>query len=52
MHRVSIERSLDLHDFQPHEIPDVFTEYVAASFADLRIVHGLGTGAQRSIVQK
>ena len=54
-HRIPIESSLDLHAFQPRDIPGVVDEYVTAAAAaglpDVRIVHGRGTGVQRGIVQ-
>ncbi len=55
MHRVPIERELDLHAFAPRDIPSVVEEYVraaaAAGFRDVRLIHGRGRGVQRGIVQ-
>jgi DNA-nicking Smr family endonuclease len=55
MHRIPIEREIDLHAFAPHDIPSVVEEYVTAAaeagHADVRIVHGRGRGVQRAIVQ-
>ena len=55
MHRVPIEDSLDLHAFQPRDIPSVVEEYVRAAheagFREVRLIHGRGTGVQRGIVQ-
>ena len=55
VHRLPIEPEIDLHTFQPRDIPSVVEEYInAASEAGLRevrIVHGRGRGIQRGIVQ-
>ena len=54
-HRLPIESEIDLHTFQPRDIPSVVREYInAASEAgvrEVRIVHGRGKGIQRGIVQ-
>ncbi len=54
-HRIPIEGSLDLHAFQPRDIPSVVEEYVRAAheagLREVRLVHGRGTGVQRGIVQ-
>jgi DNA-nicking Smr family endonuclease len=56
MHRVPIEASLDLHAFQPRDIPSVVEEYVNAAhqagLREVRLIHGRGKGIQRGIVQK
>jgi DNA-nicking Smr family endonuclease len=56
MHRVPIEDSLDLHAFQPRDIPSVVEEYVRAAheagLREVRLIHGRGKGVQRGIVQK
>jgi len=53
---VPIEPELDLHSFQPKDIPSVVSEYLSAAHAKgmrrVRIVHGRGIGVQRGIVQK
>ena len=53
---VPIEGELDLHAFQPRDIPSVVEEYVreahAAGLREVRLVHGRGIGVQRGIVQK
>ena len=55
MHEVPIEDSIDLHTFQPREIPIVIEEYiyqaVKQGFSQVRIIHGRGIGVQREIVQ-
>ena len=55
MHRVPIEASLDLHAFQPRDIPSVVEEYVRAAheagLREVRLIHGRGKGIQRGIVQ-
>jgi DNA-nicking Smr family endonuclease len=52
---VPIEPEIDLHSFQPKDIPSVVEEYVAAArgagLREVRIVHGRGRGVQRGIVQ-
>jgi DNA-nicking Smr family endonuclease len=52
---VPIEPELDLHSFQPKDIPSVVSEYLSAAHAKgmrrVRIVHGRGIGVQRGIVQ-
>lgn len=52
---VPISTELDLHSFQPRDIPSVLAEYlheaVARGFTRVRIVHGRGRGVQRGIVQ-
>ncbi len=53
--RVPIEDSLDLHSFQPRDIPSVVDEYLQAAhargFTEVRLIHGRGIGVQRRIVQ-
>ena len=55
MHEIPIEDSIDLHTFQPREIPIVIEEYlyqaVKRGFREVRIIHGRGIGVQREIVQ-
>ena len=55
MHRLPIEDALDLHAFQPRDIPSVVEEYVRAAheagLREVRLIHGRGTGVQRGIVQ-
>ena len=52
---VPIEDFIDLHAFQPKEIPSVVEEYLEqclqAGFREVRIIHGRGTGVQRKIVR-
>jgi DNA-nicking Smr family endonuclease len=52
---IPIERELDLHAFQPRDIPAVVTAYLAAAhdagLREVRLVHGRGRGVQRGIVQ-
>ena len=49
------EDSIDLHAFQPKDIPSVVEEYLEqckqAGFHEVRIIHGKGTGVQRIIVR-
>ena len=50
-----IEDSLDLHTFPPKEIRPLVEEYLhqcqLRDFREVRIIHGRGTGTQRSIVR-
>jgi dsDNA-specific endonuclease/ATPase MutS2 len=50
-----IEDSLDLHPFAPRDIRSVVDEYlrqaVARGFAEVRLIHGKGTGTQRAVVR-
>ncbi len=47
---------LDLHSFQPREVPDVVRDYLDAAhergLRDLRIIHGRGAGVQRATVRR
>lgn len=51
-----IEDSIDLHGFQPREIPDVVESYLEAAaekgFREVRLIHGRGTGFQRARVRQ
>ena len=51
-----IEDSIDLHGFQPREIPSVVESYLEAAFErgfrELRLIHGRGTGFQRMRVRQ
>lgn len=53
---VPIEESIDLHGFQPRDIPSVVEEYLleahARGFREVRLIHGRGTGFQRQRVQQ
>ncbi len=53
---VEIEDSIDLHGFQPRDIPDVVLSYLEAAhekgFREVRLIHGRGTGFQRSRVRQ
>lgn len=50
-----IEDSLDLHTFAPRDIRSVVDEYLrqaaARGFAEVRLIHGKGTGTQRAVVR-
>ena len=54
-HEIPIEASLDLHAFQPRDIPSVVDEYIRAAheagLREVRVIHGRGKGVQRGIVQ-
>jgi dsDNA-specific endonuclease/ATPase MutS2 len=49
-----IEDTLDLHTFSPRDVKSVVQEYLglaaARGFAEVRIIHGKGTGTLRRIV--
>lgn len=52
---VPIEDWIDLHGFQPREIPSVVESYLEAAaekgFREVRLVHGRGKGVQRQRVR-
>lgn len=54
--KIPIEEVLDLHTFQPRDIPHLLEDYlqecVRAGFATVRIVHGKGTGFQKNRVRE
>jgi DNA-nicking Smr family endonuclease len=51
---IPIEDSIDLHTFQPREIPGLVEEYIYQAllkgYREVRIIHGRGIGVQRQIV--
>ncbi len=53
--RLPVEDSLDLHAFAPRDIPDLVREYIVEcvrrGFREVRIIHGRGTGTQRTVVR-
>lgn len=50
-----LQDSIDLHAFQPKDIPSVVAEYleqcIEAGLSEVRIIHGRGVGIQRNIVR-
>jgi DNA-nicking Smr family endonuclease len=54
--RVPIEDAIDLHSFAPRDVIAVVEDYLEAAreagFAEVRLVHGRGTGAQRAAIQR
>jgi len=50
-----LEDSIDLHPFQPRDIPSVVEEYlqqcIDAGILEARLIHGKGKGVQRDIVR-
>jgi dsDNA-specific endonuclease/ATPase MutS2 len=46
---------IDLHPFQPKDIPSVVAEYlqqcIEAGLLEVRLIHGKGAGVQRAIVR-
>jgi dsDNA-specific endonuclease/ATPase MutS2 len=55
-HVVPIEDHLDLHTFQPSDIPDVVRDYLEEAarlgFREVRLIHGKGIGVQRERVRQ
>jgi DNA-nicking Smr family endonuclease len=53
---IPIEDVLDLHTFQPKEIPQLLDDYLRACFDariySVRIVHGKGQGILRDLVRR
>lgn len=53
--KLPIEHTLDLHPFHPRDIKSVVEEYIHAAheagLREVRLIHGLGKGVQRGIVQ-
>ena len=53
---VPIEDSIDLHGFQPRDIPSVVESYLEAAsergFREVRLIHGRGVGFQRQRVRE
>ena len=53
---IPIEDVIDLHGFQPRDIPSVVEEYIRAAalagFREVRLIHGRGTGFQRHRVRE
>jgi dsDNA-specific endonuclease/ATPase MutS2 len=51
---VPIEDTIDLHSFQPRDIPGIVEEYlyqaVVKGFTQVRIIHGRGIGVQRAVI--
>jgi len=51
---VPIEDTIDLHSFQPRDVPEVVEEYlfqaVAKGYTQVRIIHGRGIGVQRAMI--
>jgi DNA-nicking Smr family endonuclease len=51
---LEIEECIDLHGFQPKEIPQVVQSYLEAArekgFHEVRLIHGRGIGVQRARV--
>jgi dsDNA-specific endonuclease/ATPase MutS2 len=50
-----LEDVIDLHPFQPKDIPSVVEEYlqqcIDAGLREVRLIHGKGAGVQRRIVR-
>jgi dsDNA-specific endonuclease/ATPase MutS2 len=50
-----LEDSIDLHPFQPKDIPSVVEEYlqqcIDAGILEVRLIHGKGKGVQRNILR-
>jgi DNA-nicking Smr family endonuclease len=54
--RIPIEDVLDLHTFQPQDIPDLlddyFSECIKAGISSVRVIHGKGKGILKQQVHK
>lgn len=54
-HRIPVDGTLDLHAFAPRDAADVVADYLdacaEAGIAEVRVVHGKGTGALRRTVE-
>lgn len=54
--RIPITDELDLHLFQPRDYPELLPDYLdeclKAGIAEVRIIHGKGTGFQRRRVRE
>jgi DNA-nicking Smr family endonuclease len=54
--KLPIEDALDLHTFQPREVPelleDYFSECIKAGIYSVRIIHGKGKGIQKKRVRE
>ena len=52
---IPIEGELDLHAFDPRDVPSVVSDYIDAAadkgLTEVRLIHGRGRGIQRGIVQ-
>jgi DNA-nicking Smr family endonuclease len=48
---IPIDGNLDLHTFDPKELPDLLRDYLAAcrekGIMAVRVIHGKGTGVQK-----
>jgi dsDNA-specific endonuclease/ATPase MutS2 len=55
MKEIPITDTLDLHTFQPRDVKELVEEYlfqcIQKGFRFVRIIHGKGTGAQRTMVR-
>ena len=53
---IAIEDAIDLHGFQPREIPEVVKSYLEAAvengLTEVRLIHGRGKGVQRQRVRE
>jgi DNA-nicking Smr family endonuclease len=54
--QIAIEDAIDLHGFQPRDIPSVVESYLEAAFErglrEVRLIHGRGMGFQRMRVRQ
>jgi DNA-nicking Smr family endonuclease len=54
--RVPIEDSFDLHSFSPRDVVPAASDYLDAAreagLAEVRLIHGKGTGAQRAAIRR
>lgn len=52
--RIPVTDSLDLHSFQPQEVPELVAEYLGLAaqegYREVRLIHGKGRGVRRAEV--
>jgi DNA-nicking Smr family endonuclease len=52
---IPVDDHLDLHPFQPKDIPSVVQEYLEqckqAGLSEVRLIHGKGKGVQRNTIR-
>jgi DNA-nicking Smr family endonuclease len=53
---VAIGDAIDLHTFDPRDVPSVVGEYLRAArrrgLVEVRVIHGKGKGVQRAVVER
>jgi hypothetical protein len=53
--KLTVEDRIDLHSFEPRDVPNVVADYLTAAhargFREVRLIHGRGIGVQRERVR-